>query len=427
MKRYFIIKLKIMILIVLSATLNAQDEVYLKIQTEGFEKINLVISSFQSDGVPDLGNEIREVLLNDLRLSGFFQIIDESKNDQNSGNGDQISEQLSTGARLDGYLKFNATGISMSAFLAELPTGRKIFDKNFKATIQSSRLLAHEVSDELVYYLIGEKGIATSRITFVSNKGNNKEIGIIDYDGNDFQLVTSSNSLNLSPRWSPDGDKIAFTSFVMENPDLLILHLKDKKVQRLSSQQGLNTSPAWSPDGKKIALTLSKDGNPEIYSVDVKNLKTRRLTNHPSIDSSPSWSPDGREIVFSSDRSGAPQLYLMDSEGGNIRRLTFEGSYNDSPAWSPRGDRIAYVSRDEGKFHIYSTNVNGEDILKLTDGPGNNENPGWSPDGLRLVFASSRSGKWDIYVMNWDGSQLRKLTQNGGNISPSWSPRLKVN
>jgi len=418
-------ELMIFMIMISVSKLNAQDEVYLKIQSEGFQKINLIVAPFQSEGRTDLTEQIREVMLNDLTLSGFFQLFDESKNDLSSGNGDQ-NDALQSGARIEGNLKYQSNEILMNAHLIELPSKRKIFDKKFNAQIRSSRSLAHQVSDEVVFYLIGEKGIATTKIAFVSEKGKAKEIAVIDYDGNGFQQLTSSSSLNISPRWSPDGDKIAFTSYIMENPDLLILPLNDKKAYRLSNQQGLNTAPAWSPDGKRIALTMSKDGNPEIYVMEIKGGKTRRLTNHPAIDSSPSWSPDGREIVFTSDRSGAPQLYLMDSEGGNIRRLTFEGSYNDSPAWSPRGDRIAYVSRDDGRFHIYSINVNGKEMLKLTDGAGNNENPCWSPDGLRLAFASSRDGRYDIYVMNWDGSQLRKVTRNGGNISPSWSPRLKI-
>lgn len=424
MRNFSAIKIMILAIITLSK-LNAQDAVYLKIQSQGFKKIDLVIAPFQSDGQVDLTEQIRAVMINDLTLSGFFQIYGESKNSPASENGDQTNA-LQSGARIEGDFKYKGDEIQMNALLSELPAKRKIFDKKFNAPTRSFRYLAHQVSDEIVYYLIGEKGIATTKIAFISDKGSAKEIAVIDYDGFGFQQLTFSNSLNISPRWSPQGDQIAFTSYIMENPDLLILPLNDRKAYKLSSQPGLNTAPAWSPDGKKIALTMTKDRNPEIYVIDMKGEKTRRLTNHPAIDSSPSWSPDGREIVLTSDRSGSPQVYLMDSEGGNIRRLTFEGSYNDSPAWSPRGDRIAYVSRDEGRFHIYSINVSGEELVKLTDSAGNNENPCWSPDGLRLAFASSRDGRWDIYVMNWDGSQLRKLTRNGGNISPSWSPRLKV-
>lgn len=418
----FILILLIIIHIPLQA-LHGQDEVYLKIQAEGFKRIHLVVAAFQSDIRSDLAQQIRDVMIDDLDLSGFFQISDETKNYRPSGTDDPNQ----TGATIEGHFKYSGDEIQMNTLLSDLSTKRKIFDKKFKAPTRSLRYLAHQIADEIIYYLIGEPGIATTRIAFIADKGSAKELAVIDYDGHGFQQLTFSNSLNVSPRWSPQGDKIAFTSYIKENPDLLIFYLQERKAYRLSNQPGLNTSPAWSPDGKRMALTMSKDGNPEIYVMDANGEKTRRLTNHLAIDSSPSWSPDGREIAFTSDRSGTPQVYLMASEGGNIRRLTFEGSYNDSPAWSPRGDRIAFVSRVDGRFQICTIKVTGEELMKLTDGAGNNENPCWSPDGLRLAFASSRDGKWDIYVMNWEGSQLRKVTQNGGNFSPSWSPRMKLN
>jgi len=420
-----IIKLTFFLIVISCSIAHAQDEVYLKIQSDGFKKINLAIAPIQSDIPTNMTLQIRDIMISDLTLSGFFKIYDESERSLSRDETDDLDAKLN-GARVDGRLNFRGVELELNMILSELPMNRKIISKNFHAEPRSVRFLAHQVADEIVYYLIGERGIATSKIAYISERGGTKEVAVIDYDGINPVQLTFSNSLNLSPRWSPTGDRIAFTSYIMQNPDLLILPLKNRQAYRLSNRPGLNTAPSWAPDGKKIALTLTKDDNSELYAIEVKDGKLHRLTNHPAIDSSPSWSPDGREIVFTSDRSGAPQIYLMDSQGGNIRRLTFEGNYNDSPAWSPRGERIAFVARDERQFHICSINVTGEDFMKLTDGPGNNENPSWSPDGLRIAFASNRNGRWDIYIMNWDGSQLRKLTQNGGNISPSWSPRLKV-
>ncbi|MDZ7331195.1 MAG: Tol-Pal system beta propeller repeat protein TolB [candidate division KSB1 bacterium] len=420
------ISLFILLLLALGSQAPAQDEVYLKIQSEGYNKINLIIAPFRAEEQLEATEQIRGIMINDLTLSGFFNIIDAAQTIMALGDTGTGTQAI-TGAQVQASLSYRSDQINLKVLLSELPSQRKIFEKKFEGQQQSLRWLAHQASDEVVYYLVGERGGATTKIAFISQQGNGKELAVIDYDGAGFQRLTSSGVLNLSPRWSPQGDKIVFTSYIMDNPDLLILRLSDKKPYRISKEAGLNTSPAWSPDGKKIALTLSKDGNPEIYVMEYASRKLQRLTNHPAIESSPSWSPDGREIVFTSDRSGSPQLYLMDAQGGNIRRLTFEGSYNESPAWSPRGDRIAFVSRDNGRFHICTISVTGEDLLKLTDGPSDNENPCWSPNGLHIAFASNREGRWDIYVMNWNGTQLRKLTRTGGNTSPTWSPRLTQN
>lgn len=405
------------------SALKAQDEVYLKIKSGGFGRIPVYVSVFQSDSRSETSESLRQVLINDLRLSGYLTVFDKLMMTFNKT--ESAEPQASPGARIDGDLEFHSNNLTLTISLFELPSERKIIDKKYKATVTGWRWLAHQAADEIVFNLVGEPGIASTRIVFVTETGRGKELALVDYDGHGMRKLTLNNSLNLSPKWSPDGEKIAFTSYVNNNPDLFVYRAKEAKALKLSNQRGLNSAPAWSPDGKKLAFTMSVDGNAELYAVDSRGGKPRRLTSHPAIDSSPSWSPNGRQIVFTSDRSGSPQLYLMDAEGGNVRRLTFQGNYNDSPAWNPRGDQIAFVSRSENQFHIFTIDINGENLARITQGPGSNENPSWSPDGLWLVFSSNRNGKWDLYIIRADGTDLRQLTLNGGNISPSWSPRLK--
>ncbi|MGD9489169.1 MAG: Tol-Pal system beta propeller repeat protein TolB [Calditrichaceae bacterium] len=395
--------------------ISAQNEVRLKVQKEGFDPIVLFISEFGSEN----GNSFREILINDLNLSGFFIVVDLV----NPTDSLKISNS-SARAGLSGSLEIKKDNLKFSSRLVELPGTRQIFDKKFEADLSDARLLAHKVADEIVYYLVGEKGIANSKIVFTVAKGQAKEIAIIDFDGHGVSQLTHNNSLNLSPAWSPDGKQIAYTSYMSGRPELLIQNIGDGKLYRMSKLQGLYSAPAWSPDGKKIALTITQNGNAEIYSLDVKDGSLRRLTNHPAIDSSPTWAPNGREIAFTSDRSGNPQIYLMDAMGGNVRRLTFEGKYNDSACWSPRGDFIAFVSREDGGFQIYTIDINGSQLRRITVGSGNHENPVWSPDGLKLAFAMGSGMRWDIYMVNWDGSNMRAVTSGGNNASPRWSPRL---
>ncbi|MDW7679651.1 MAG: hypothetical protein SCK70_03755, partial [bacterium] len=297
-----------------------QNEVYLKIQSEGYQPINLFIASFESGHQAELFEQVRQVILNDLLFSGYFRLTDMTTNDVvSSGNEPIQTTPGSMEALVEAKFETVKNVIQARVRLSELSTKKLIFHKKFEEQIQRTRFLAHKISDELVYHLIGVRGIATTQIVFVTQNSNIKELAVFDYDGFGFRKLTSLNSLNLSPRWSPDGKMIAFTSYVNANPDLLLLNLKDGKLFNVSNQKGLNTSPSWSPDGKKIALTMTIDGNPEIYTLELNNKRWNRLTNNLAIDSSPSWSPDGREIVFTSDRSGTPQLYLMNAEGGNVR------------------------------------------------------------------------------------------------------------
>jgi len=426
MQMYRKIGLVVLILLYLSISPGSgQQDVYMKIQTGGFQPIRISIPPFTSKQPTDLAMDLHRVVVSDLELSSFFRIIQNQVNDppnQNSGTNSTSKAEV----KLEGELDLDDYTVSISAKLIELPGENSIFNKRFESPVGNLRWLGHRLADEVVYYLIGERGIASTQIAFASGSMMEKEIALVDYDGQNLRKLTDSKALNISPNWSPDGKYLTFTSYITGNPDLVKMNMSDGKLTWISKRHGLHTAPAWSPDGKKIAFTFSVKGNTDIYTMKPDGKDWRRLTESQAIDSAPSWSPTGNQIVFTSDRSGNPQIYIMDAEGGNVRRLTYDGNYNDSPVWSPRGDRIAYVSREEGRFQIYTVDINGSNPQLVTDGSGNNENPSWSPDGLKIAFASDRDYKWDIYIINWDGTNLRRVTNTGNNVTPEWSPRLKL-
>ena len=74
-------------------------------------------------------------------------------------------------------------------------------------------------------------------------------------------------------------------------------------------------SPAWSPDGQKIMFSSKRDGNSEIYTMDTDGKNQHRLTDNSALDTSPAWSPDGQKIAFVSDRDGNCEIYVMDADG----------------------------------------------------------------------------------------------------------------
>ena len=284
------------------------------------------------------------------------------------------------------------------------------------------REIAHDVSNEIVHTLTGDKGIFRSKIVYVKEFNKAKEIFISDYDGANERQLTYDKSINLSPSISPDNNYVYYTSYVDGDPQLYRVDIKTEKSDRLGKFPGIAVAPAVSPDGNKIACVLSKDGNSEIYVLDTNGRVIKRLTNNPAIDSAPTWSPDGRMIAFSSDRSGRPQIYIMDSDGLNQRRLTFRGGYNDSPIWSLRGNRITFVSRTKsGRFDLASIDTAGVDYRILTE-LGMNENPHFAPDGKHIVFSSNRLGPREIFTMDITGRNQRRVTRTGGSSNPDWGP-----
>lgn len=411
-------------------TLLAQTDVYLKVYTKTFQRIEIDLYPFTGGLDPKsevLASMIYEVLGNDLWKSGFFTVNKKQGAPplRNAGNGTQAGISSRSVAWLNGGFIIDNNTVSIRPNLVDSKSGRVILRSNYTAAPGRARNVAHKIADEIVYSLTGEQGIANSRIAYVKMVSpDKKEIAVMDYDGKHAAVATKDNSINLSPVWSPDGRKVCYSSYKDGNLNIYVLNLETQNQLKLAAHKGLNSAPAWSPDGKQIAMTLSKDGNAEIYLLNYENRKLKRLTYNNAIDSSPTWSPSNRELAFTSGRSGLPQVYIMDTDGLNVRRLTFEGSYNDSPAWSPRGDKIAYVSRTASGFDIYSIDVTGENRIRLTDSSRSNEDPYWAPNGFSLVFSSNRTGKKEIYFMFWDGTDQTQITAGGGNYSPSWSPRL---
>jgi TolB protein len=293
---------------------------------------------------------------------------------------------------------------------------------SFEYRRQYWRELAHDIANDIVYNLTGERGIFRTKIAYIRKVGQAKEIFVADFDGTNERQLTRTGAINISPAFSPDGQTIYFTSFRDGDPQLFRVSVANGEVKKLTSFPGIAAAPSVSTDGKKIACVLSKDGNSEIYVLDLDGRVIKRVTRHQSIDSSPTWSPDGRMLAFSSDRTGAPQIYLTDSDGLTTRRLTFTGKYNDSPIWSQRGDRITFVSRTkEGRFDLASIDTSGVEYRIMTE-VGHNENPHFAPDGKHIVFSSTRLSEGDIYTMDLSGQNQRRMTRTGNCTNPVWGP-----
>ncbi|HRU46142.1 MAG TPA: DPP IV N-terminal domain-containing protein [Candidatus Marinimicrobia bacterium] len=403
-----------------TVTGSSQTDVFLKIQSDETRKINVAIAEFGTNQNPELAINLRQIIIDDLNYAGFLNVVDPLI----SPAGDLVfdnSEVIITG---DVTHKSNYFNFVFG--LTESVTGRKLMTKSLRSYPFALRVLAHTVSDEIVYQLCGEYGNACTKIAYVTEQKGGKELALMDWDGQRATLLTRNRSINLLPCWSNDGESLIFTTYAFGGGPILARYIfKDQQIERFISRAGTFTSPEYSPNGKKVAFVLTHEGNADIYTADRNGQNLQRLTSNPAIDTAPSWSPNSREIVFTSDRSGSPQIYIMDAEGGNVRRLTYENNYNSSPKWSPKGDQIVFVSYQSRGFQIYLIDVTGENLICLTDNTGSYENPTWSPNGSHLVCASNRSGRWEIYSMLRDGSLLRQLTFTGGNTGPAWSPRLK--
>lgn len=307
--------------------------------------------------------------------------------------------------------------------LYDLSNGEAILGKRYRGGFELARRIAHTFADEIVLYFTGRRGISLTSIAFVSDRGGNKEIYLMDYDGANQRPVTDHNSISLAPDWSPTGDALGYVSFFAGPASVYLLDLESGVKRPVVANDSFSSSPSFSPEGGELAFSRSLGGNTEIFIAERDGENLRRLTHSSGIDTNPAWSPKGGEIAFTSSRAGSPHIYLVDTEGANLRRVTFEGSFNDDATWSPDGSLLAYATRlkRNGSLQIAVTEVATGETHVLTSGAGNHESPTFSPDGRWLAFSHQLGGTTQVYAMKLDGSERRSLTSEGNSTSPSWS------
>jgi Tol biopolymer transport system component len=230
---------------------------------------------------------------------------------------------------------------------------------------------------------------------------------------------------NDAPTWSPDGRRIAFTTFRHGRGEIYVMNVDGSRQRRLTRNTAHDDHAAWSPDGRRIAFMSFRSGNAEIYAMNADGSRVTRLTRVAGHDYLPAWSPDGRRIVWTSYQDGDAELFAMNADGTDKRRLTDNTRADTAADWSSGG--IAFVStRDQATFNVYVMNEDGSNVRRVTTSALNHEQPDWSPDGTQLLYVSESQGTLgpaDIFAVRADGTGTRRITESEGRDDwPTWSP-----
>jgi TolB protein len=336
--------------------------------------------------------------------------------------------QIGADALIEGRIRVDASQRFAEFRVWDTVRCQRLLRKRYRESgAGDADVVARRIADDIVEAFTGVRGAAATEIAFVSSRGGNPAIYVMNANGSRPRAATANRSINNFPSWSPSGDSIAYTSYRSGNRPMIFISTRGsgRPGPVLSEQDSRRAQyrGVFAPTGDRLAAVLSVGGAAEIYTVRPGGWKLRRLTKNQVIDIAPAWSPDGEQIAFVSDRSGVPQIYIMDANGKNVRRLTYDGNYNTHPAWSPDGRWIAYQTRLEGQFDIWLIDPDGSANVPLVSHPRSDESPAWAPDGRKIAFSSTRRGRSDIYVVDLSGDNLRRLTRNAGiNTSPSWGP-----
>jgi len=411
----------------------------------GSAPIRIAAADFKS-GVSDpqttaLKAVFDSTLFNDLSNAGIFDMVSKSMAPQSTPGSPQeiVLTQWSAPPANAAMVAFG----TLSTINGQLSAYGYLFDTSNSANPQvlgkqyneaanedMARTVAHRFADEIIARLGGGiNGVSETKIYFVSNRTGTKEIWSMDYDGQNQRQVTHLGSISISPRVAPDNSRIAFSSLEKNGWSIRMYSLELGRMVGFPSGTagGSNLSPAWTSDGGRIAFSSSRSGDSAIWMSDAGGGNLHKITSLAGPNVSPVWNPrTNSQIAFVGGRTSEPQIYTMNQDGSNIQRMTDSG-YAVSPSWHPNGGLLAfswnrkYGPGDPGGQDIYVFEIATMHWLQVTHESGNNDFPSWAPDGRHLVFQRKLNNRTQIWTMLADGTHQQQLTKDGDNSMPNWS------
>jgi TolB protein len=381
------------------------------------------------------GSDISTVVSANLRRSGFFEplnpasFIETGLTLANAPNFPQWT-QIGAQAVLYGGVTTRGDG--------RLDVGFRLYDPyrqcqlvsyQFTATQEQWRRIAHKISDVIYQRMTGEAGFFDSRVIFVSEEGTQlnriNRLTIADQDGFNPTYLTQGDEVIMSPRFSlSQPDEITYVALGKDYSRIYLYNLTTGRRESLGEFDGQVLAPRFSNDGNRIAFSIIRGGNTDVYVMDLRSRQITRLTTDPGIDTSPSFSPDGSQIVFTSDRSGSARLYVMRSDGSGQRPISRGGGIYTAPSWSPTGNLIAFTKQGGGRFStgVMNADGSGERILSSSYFE---EGPNWAPNGRYVMFArQTRGGDTRLWTVDLSGRVVSQAGYNGRGTDPAWSSLL---
>lgn len=398
-----------------------------------FQPMPIAVPQFGGD--PALAREVAQIVAADMRLSGYFTVLDPSSYLEGTVGADQMPnfnnwKGIGAQALIAGTVSRSGNQVTAQVRVWDVFGGTQLVGTQVGAGQDAIRRLAHIVADAAYSNLTGFKGFFDSRIVFVDESGPKtarvKKLAIMDWDGANVRYLTRGQELVLTPRFSPSSQQIAYMAYGAGEPKVFILNVASGARQLVGDFPNMTFSPRFSPDGHTLVFSMQKEANANIFAMELGGRGMRQLTEGAAIDTHPSFSPDGSQIVFESDRGGTQQLYVMSAGGGGAKRISFGSGRYATPVWSPDPDNpfIAFTKQDGGGFKIGVMKPDGTGERILTEG-FHAEGPTFAPNGRYVMFFKEEGGDSRLWLADVTGHVLTQVKTPGSASDPAWSPLQK--
>ena len=245
-----------------------------------------------------------------------------------------------------------------------------------------------------------------------------RSLWLINSDGSEHQKLTSREVSESSPRWSPDGGRIAFVSGTDEGSEVYVYWLSTGRIARLTQ---LDRSPggiSWSPNGKLISFSMLVPERPPILVKAPKKPKGAQWADPPRVTTRLKHEADGSGYT----EQGYRHLFVIPSEGGTARQVTTgDFQHRGTPAWTKDSKQLVFTSNrnenweyDFRNSELYKVDIATGDIIQLTDRNGPDHGAAISPDSKKIAWLGfdDKVQTYQVtrlYVMNIDGSGKKEI------------------
>ena len=243
-------------------------------------------------------------------------------------------------------------------------------------------------------------------------------------DGSDRQLIDQLNGYIYAPAWSADAQMLAYSKQApRQHPKIYIYERKSNTQHLIVDAEGSNLSASFSPDGQKLLYSSTVGGNADIYEMRLSDGNTKQLTTLPSTEVQPSYASDGQSFVYTSDkvRAGRPSIYRYNFATGHASIIPTAG-YAASPQLSLDGQRLAYLN---GRKAAVMTLATGQ-VINLAE-TGLDEPARLSPSAQYAVYPTklpqvSGQNGGSLVIHSLSGNTSYAISSKTGGVmrSPIW-------